>query len=500
MRRPAALRGLADRYRLVAAYVGLISAFVALVLASPILLLVLVPEDRPLWWRLLLPAALLGAPGFALWRALRPSGPPTLTGAEAAVVVVLSWAAALTAATGSLHLLTGISVIRALFEAASGLTTTGLSTIDVSQASATVLLLRSVLQLAGGAGLAILMVSFMGGPLGGGLSAAEGRGEQLVPNVARSARVVVRMYALITVVGAGALWLAGMGPFDAINHSMAAVSTGGFSTKVDSIGYWASPAVEAVTIVLMVVGTTNFMVLWAVAQGQVGVAARSGELRLMAAVLPVSWLVLGAVGFGGLYPSLSHAGRVIVFETVSALSTTGFQTVSYVQWPVEGWLLLSVLMTIGGGTGSTAGGLKQLRVVVLTRAAWFEVTRALLPASAVNRPVVQVGGRPALLDEGAVARAGTFTFVYLSALCLGIALMVAYGVPLGAAVFEMSSTLGTAGLSVGVTAADSHPVVLGVQTLGMMLGRLEFFVVAVGLMRLGRDLLRSARALVPSPR
>lgn len=490
----AAQRGLSRRYGNVAAYVGLIASLVAGVLASPLLLLLVVPEDRPLWWRILLPALLLGLPGLALWRRFAPSGTPTLSGSEAAVVVVLAWASAVTAATGSLLLLTELTPLQALFEATSGLTTTGLSVVDVTVATPTVLLLRSVLEFAGGAGLAILMMSLLGGPLGAGLSSAEGRSEQLVPNVFYSASLVVRIYVGYAIAGTVGLWMAGMGWFDAINHSMAAVSTGGFSTRADSIGHWDSVGVEAVTLVLMLLGTTNFIVAWAVVRRQWRAAAGSGELRLMSVLLPISWAVLFAVGVGGLYPTLGKSLRVVVFETVSALSTTGFSTVAYGDWPVAGWLVLIGFMLIGGGAGSTAGGLKQARVYVLWRAAVFEVVRALLPRGAVNRPVIQSGPRPTLLEDEQVARAGTFTLVYLATFGLGTLVMVACEVPLADALFEMASTLGTVGLSVGVTGPDAHPAVLLTQVAAMVLGRLEFFVVVVGGLRMLRDGASSLRS------
>lgn len=476
-------RGLASRYATVFAYAGLISSLVGIILASPSLIFPFRPEEADLWWRILVPAALLGLPGFAAWRQFAPKGAPTLSASEAAAVVVLVWVTSVAAGTIAFLLLTDLSVLQALFEATSAFTTTGLSVVDVTAASGVVLLLRSTLEFAGGAGLAILMVSLLGGPLGAGLSSAEGRSEQLVPNVVYSAKLVVRIYVAYAAAGWLALRLAGMGWFDALNHSMAAVSTGGFSTRPESIGYWDSPLIESVTIALMLLGTTNFLVAWSVAKGRWRAATGSGEYRLMAVLMPLSWIALVAVGVGGLYSGMGKTARVILFETVSALSTTGFSTVPYDGWPMAGWLVLVGFMIIGGGAGSTAGGLKQARVYILWRAAWFEITRALLPRRAVNRPLIQSGHRKVFLNDEQVSRAGAYFFVYVAILAFGIFVMVANGVPLAAALFEMASTLGTVGLSVGVTAPDAPAAVLGTQVAAMILGRLEFFVILVGLQR-----------------
>ncbi len=482
-----ARRGLSRRYGLIAAYTGLISAIVAVVVASPVLVVPAFPEDAGLVPRVLLPAVVLGLPGLLLWRRFAPVGPPTLSPSEASAVVVLSWFFAVATATGSFLLLTELTPLQALFEATSALTTTGLSVVDVTKASATVLFLRSVLELAGGAGLAILMISLTGGPLGAGLSSAEGRSEQLVPNVVNSATIIVRMYAVYALVGTLGLWAAGMSGFDAVNHAFAAVSTGGFSTRPESIGYWDSAAVEAVTLVLMILGTTNFLVAWSLVRGRWREVLGSGEFRLMAVVVPAACVALAAVGVGGLYASMGKAARVIVFEVVSALSTTGFSTVAYGDWPVSGWLVLTGLMLVGGGAGSTAGGLKQARVYVLWRAARFEVARALMPLGAVNRPLVQSGSRTEFLEDAQVARTGAFLFVYMGTFALGAFVMLVCGVPFPDAVFEMASSLGTVGLSVGVTGASTPDAVLATQVVAMMLGRLEFFVIGIGLLRLLGD-------------
>jgi trk system potassium uptake protein TrkH len=132
----------------------------------------------------------------------------------------------------------GLNFTQAVFESTSGWTTTGLSVVDVSVAPRLVLLYRSLMQLAGGAGLAVIMLSALAGPAGTGLSAAEGRADQLVPNVRRSAKLVVTIYSGYVIFGGVALNLAGMGWFDALNHAFAAISTGGFSTRAESIGSW----------------------------------------------------------------------------------------------------------------------------------------------------------------------------------------------------------------------------------------------------------------------
>lgn len=474
-------------YRVLASYVGFIWSLTALVILSPMLLIPFYGEERDQLLSFLLPALGLGLPGLALWRLLRAPAPSTLKTAHGMAVVVLAWIGAVVAASLPFLSAGGLNVTQAVFEATSGLTTTGLSVVDVTQASHLLLFYRSALELAGGAGLAILMIALIGGPPGSQLAAAEGRGEQLVPHVRASARLVVSMYGLYALVGTLALWAAGMDLFDAVNHAFAAISTGGFSTRPESIGAWDSPALELVTCALMLLGTTNFVAALALAQGKLRVFLERGETRLMLLIIPLAVAVLFVGAALPLYHDAPRALRVAVFEVISALSTTGFSTVGYSDWSDTGWWVLIALMLIGGGTGSTAGGIKQARVYALWRVAVWTVQDALLPRGAAIQPRLRRGGQWINLDRSDLTRSVGFVALYLGIFGIGTLAMTSWGYSLRESLFEMASTLGTVGLSVGVTAADSPAGMLWMQSAAMILGRLEIFALIVGVARLLQD-------------
>lgn len=484
---------LRQRYRIILGYAGLIAVLVAGIILSPLGLLPAWPGEAAAAWGFLLPGAGLALFGAALWRFCLPRGGESLSLAEGGVVVVLSWALAVLVGAVPFLAVGGLDFTQALFESTSGWTTTGLSVVDVTTASPLLLFYRSAMQLAGGAGLAIIMLSALAGPAGTGLSAAEGRGEQLVPHVRQSAKLVLTIYAGYTVLGCAALRLAGMGWFDAVNHAFAALSTGGFSTRAESIGYWDSPLVEAVTVVLMLLGTMNFLTAYALLHGKLQAVGKNGEVRLQALLIPLAALVLFAGVTAGLYPALGKQARVAVFEAVTALSTTGFSTVGYGDWGGLGWLVLIVLMLIGGGTGSTAGGLKQYRVYALYRGLRWELRRLRLPRGTVTEPDVWVGETRRFLKDQELRQIALFVFLYLATLALGTGILASYGYPLKESLFEFASALGTVGLSVGVTAADAPRGLLWAETAGMLLGRLEFFVIFLGVSKLLGDLGAMAR-------
>ncbi len=482
-RRYAAFLG--RRYRAIFGYLGSVLLLVAAVVAAPAALLPLYPGEGDAALPMVLTGVFCAALGAWLRLRLSPARGEDLNVHEGAVLVVLSWIAAI--AAGSLPLMAcGLDPVEALFESTSGWTTTGLSVVDVEAAPRLLLLYRSTLQLAGGAGFAVVMLSSGGGPAGAGLGTAEGRADLLVPQVRRSARLVIGIYSLYAAGGTAAFRAAGMGWFDAVNHSFAAVSTGGFSTRVDSLGAWDSPAVEAVAVALMLLGSLNFATAWVLLRGRFRDAARDGEVRVMALLIPLSAVTLAAGVAAGLYATMGKAIRVSLFESVTALTTTGFSTVSYGPWNGLGWTVMILLMIVGGGTGSTAGGLKQIRVHALWRGLLWEVRRMALPPEAVTTPHQWSGGRRRVLNDGVLRSIGVYAFLYLGLLAAGTAALAALGCSSRDALFEFASSLGTVGLSSGVTAPGTGHGILLVETAGMFLGRLEVLVVVLFLLKLGR--------------
>ncbi len=478
---------LRHRYRAILSHTGAILSLCALLMLTPLLALFAEPQEARWAWSFVVPAVCLGVLGVSAWRLFRSSLSITLTTEEGGVIVLVSWIVLILFSAWPIAAGLKMDYSRALFEAVSGWTTTGLSVVDVSTASRMILLWRSVMQLAGGAGLAIIMMSAIVGPTGVGISAAEGRSDQLVPQVRRSARLVLMIYAGYAAAGVVAYRLAGMSLFDAINHSFAAVSTGGFSTRVESIGYWNSTAVEAVTLPLMFLGNLSFVTAWFLFRGEIRSVVRNGEVRLITVLIPVSVAALFIFTCGKLYPYLGKSFRVALFEAVSALTTTGFSTVSYGNWNSFGVLMLTALMLIGGGTCSTAGGIKQFRVYVFWRLLVWELKRLSLPRTAVMERSIWEGDRRVFVEDARVRQIGVLVFLYLATFLAGAMILCACGYSIRDSLFEFSSAIGTVGLSIGVTSVSMPTPALWAEMLAMFLGRLEFMVIIVSILKAKND-------------
>lgn len=485
-RRKAKLR---IQYRAIAAYLGLTLGLAGAVMLTPLLVLFAWPEECAASIHFILPGLLLMIGGGVAFFRLKP-GETVLSLQDGALIVVLSWLGACLISIWPLMAIVDLTFTQAIFEAVSGWTTTGLSVVDVTQAPKIILLWRSIMQVVGGAGFAIIMLAALTGPIGTGLTSAEGRSEQLVPHVRESAKLVLMIYCTYLVVGTVALRLAGMDWFNAVNHSFCAISTGGFSTVPESIGHWDSVAVEAVIIPLMFLGSLNFLTAYMLWRGRFDVLRRDSEVRLVAIFVPLVALLLLLVVCRELYPTFGKGVRVAIFETITCMTTTGYSTVTYTNWNAFGILMLIAFMIVGGGTGSTAGGMKQYRIILLAKSVVWEIRRMLLPGTAVVENHVWHSGDRDYINDARIRQTAAFASLYLLTLIIGTAIVAAHGYSLSESLFEFASAQGTVGLSVGVTSPDAPALVLWTETAGMFLGRLEFLIVFVAISQSIRDVPR----------
>ena len=372
-----------------------------------------------------------------------------------------------------------LKFVQAIFESVSGWTTTGLSVIDVTQTSHIFLFYRSFMQYCGGLGFVLMMVMLVTGKRSMDLFNAEGHPDMLMPNLKQTAQTIFEMYIIFLILGTAAYVVCGMPLFDSLCHAMCSLSTGGFSTKLNSIGEYHSLPIEIITTLLMLIGTTNFAVLLLLLRGKWRQAFQVSEVRFLFLLLflfvPLMALSLsGSMGFGA---GLRHA----LFNAASALSTTGYATMSYENWPSFTIGLMILLMLIGGGIGSTAGGLKLTRVYLILRMIGLNVKRKLLSQRCVDAPTyVKAQGRTKIdgeLCSDTVGFVGCYLLLFLAGALL---LTLTAGCGLETAMFEFASALGTVGLSIGLTGPMTNNATLIVEMIGMILGRLEIFIVLTG--------------------
>jgi trk system potassium uptake protein TrkH len=476
-----------ESYRIVFGYIGVIMMIIAGILLLPLLVLLAYPEEMEHAVHFAVPAAAALILGLLLSLLLRGQNDGQLTQRQDAIIVLGVWIAAVVLSAAPFMLAKQLNFTQAIFEAISGWTTTGLSVVDVTVTPKVFLLHRSIMQFFGGVGIVLVMLSALSGTYGMRLYCAEGHADKLLPNLAKSARLILSIYAGYVLAGTLLYVAFDMPLFDAINHSIAALSTGGFSTKTDSIGAYKSLPIELTTIILMLLGTTNFAAHLLLLRGNIKKFLLIGEIRFMLILLAFSIPLVAFVSLSGLYGNAPQGIRVAAFELVSALTTTGFSTVSYSDWPPFAIFVMILLMLVGGGTGSTAGGLKQNRIYLMGKAFYWNLTKNFQPEHVVReRYIYRPEGRVYIADKQ-LTETFNFAFLYMVLYFVGVAILLAHGYPLQDSLFEFASAIGTVGLSVGLTAADAPPLVLWTESIGMFIGRLEIYVFFVAVIKLYKD-------------
>ena len=378
----------------------------------------------------------------------------------------------------------GLGPIDALFEAMSGLTTTGATIFrDFSLYGRGIFFWRSFTQWLGGMGVIALFVAVLPRLAIGGreLFFAEAPGpsdEKVSPQIRRTAAVLWKLYAGLTILQAGALWLAGFTLFDAVCHAFTTLAAGGFSPHPLSIGGYDNPAAEWIIIAFMFLAGANFALQYrALLRRDFRVFTRDEELRSYAGVIVVATILLAAAiaGSGGALDVV----RTALFQVLSILTTTGYASTNFQLWSEQAKMVLLLLMFIGGCAGSAGGGPKVVRHLLLARFTLQELRRALHPRAILP---VKLGGR--VVPEAVLQGVVVFFLFYLLTFSVCAAIVVGLGADIVTGVSATIASLGNIGPGlnqVGPMAhyADLHPLSRVTLSLAMWIGRLEVITVLV---------------------
>ncbi len=405
----------------------------------------------------------------------------------AIAVVTLGWAAA--GVAGALPFwFAGVFPhwADALFESVSGFSTTGATVMmDLDHQPRALLLWRSLLQWLGGMGIIVLFVSVFP-RLGMGsqqLFRAEVPGpapEKLLPRVAESGRMLWVIYLALTAAAALLLLGTGVSGFDAVNHALTAVATGGYSTHDASVAAWNNPLAEWVLILFMFLGGTNFVLQYRLFRhGDWRTAAGDREFWTYAGLLAAASLAIAVDLHLETGSGLGGSLRPAVFQAVSVMTTTGYTSEAYTLWPALSQAVLFVLMWVGGSAGSTSGGPKVIRLLVLVKHGLKEINQVLHPRAV---QIVRIGDRP--VSERVFAAVAGFVFLYLTAWFVSVVVLAATGLDVVTATSAAIASLGNIGpgfgaIGPGHTFAPLPAAAKLYLSFLMIVGRLEVLFVLV---------------------
>lgn len=451
---------------------------------APSILLSLLYDDGQ--WQIFMLSALVSAVGGLLLWLPYARVRTELSLRDGFLIVALFWA--LLGVVGALPFWLGLhlNLTDAIFESISGFTTTGATVIlGLDTLPPSILYHRQQIQWLGGMGVIVLAVAIL--PLlgvgGMQLYRAEASGvakhEKPTPRIAETARTLWSLYLILTGACALAFWAAGMSLFDAVGHAFSTVATGGFSTHDESMAYFNSPLIELIAIVFMLAGGVNFAIHFA-AWSRLDLHAylRDVEVRVY------MWIFLGGVAivvasliWAQTYADPWQALRHGTFQVASILTSTGFGTATFGAWPLHIPMILIILSFTGGCGGSTAGGLKVLRVMLLAKLGVRQLFHLAHPHALAD---IKVGQRQ-VSEDVLLSVWGFYVLYVVTCLALTVAMMAA-GLDLESAFGAVVATINLLGPGLGEVAVNFVSVDAVVKWLGifaMLAGRLEIFTLLI---------------------
>lgn len=430
-------------------------------------------------------ALITGGIGLVGWWSAGKKDRKSIGKREGYLIVALTWV--VISVFGALPFMFSGSIpdfTDAFFETISGFTTTGASILtDIEAVPKNILYWRAMTHWIGGMGIIVLTVAilpFLG--IGGlQLMIAEMPGitpDKLHPRMTATAKRLWGIYVIFTVAEIGLLWLGEMDFFDSVCHSFATMATGGFSTKNDSVAGFSAYS-QYIIIGFMFLAGTNFTLHYFFLHRDFKKVFSNEEFKLYAwiVVLVTIFITVGLLVYAN--PGIEQAFRDTLFSVVSIITTTGFVTANYYAWPSFLWMLIFALMFIGGSAGSTGGGVKVIRHLLLIRNSWQELKRSIHPQGIIP---VKYNGKS--VSQQMIFNVMAFFLMYVLIFSGGTVMLSLLGVDFETSVGASIATLGNIGPGIGhVGPVDNYaffdPAAKWILSFLMLLGRLELFTILI---------------------
>jgi len=422
--------------------------------------------------------------GIVLKKSFSPLEPIGIK--EGFAIACLGWIIA--AAFGALPFMfagTFTNFVDAYFESMSGFTTTGATVlIDIEGNPYSILFWRDFIQWLGGMGIIVLVVAILPtlGVGGMQLFKSEVPGpepDRLKPKIKDTAKLLWKVYIIISALEVGCLYLSGMTLFDALTNMFGTMATGGFSPKNLSIAAYGNPAIEVIIIFFMLIAGANFSLHYKVLHGDIKSLFKDKEFIFYFGIIIFSIFSISTNLRLYVYKSVFTALRYASFQVASIITTTGFVTADFDTWPAFSKMILLVLMFIGGCAGSTGGAIKNIRIMLLLKQAIREFKKLIHPKAITH---IRLGNK--IISEEVMRNITSFFLLYISIFIICSFIMSALGLDMVSASASVAATLGNVGPGLGIVGPTKTytfipPLGKIVLTLCMLLGRLEIYTVLI---------------------
>lgn len=465
-------------------FVGALIFFLGISMCIPLVISIIYKDGST--YALLYSILITVGIGLILFMWFRQESDYQLNHRDGVAIVTFGWMAAGLAGAVPFILSGSIpDISNAYFESISGFTTTGSTILSNIEALPKALLMwRSITQWLGGMGIIVLSIAILPFLGVGGMQLYKAEipspvMDKLKPRISDTAKTLWKLYVAITVLEIAFLLAGGMPLYDAVCHAFCTMPTGGFSPKNASIAHYSSAYFDVVIIIFMLLAGINFSLHYRLIKGDLKIFKNDPECRVFLGIVCVCIVLVTMNIYGNVYDSILDALRFAAFQVSSIITTTGFATADYEQWPAFSQALLLTCMFLGGMAGSTGGGIKIMRIILLVKHSYQEIFRIIHPHAVTT---VKLGGRavPAEILSSIwgffVLYLGLFVIAVIIMTFLGLDIMTSFS-SVAACIFNVGPGLGLVG---PVENYQAIPL-LGkwVLIFCMLLGRLEIYTVLV---------------------
>ncbi|MCQ2752724.1 MAG: hypothetical protein MJ206_00465 [Bacilli bacterium] len=469
--------------RLFIGYIGIFLIFIGLILLAPLLMLCFYHDETYVWSYFVAPACSSIALGILLYASIFRRRKARLQKWQSYILLITIWMLTILIASFPFLSTGEYSFTEAIFEATSGFTTTSIVMSNHLPGQTHVFLFyRCWMLFVGGIGLTLILTSAISDANGLSLYSLEGHNDRLLPNLVKSSRIVFIIYSIFIVLGMGGYLLCGMPLFDAFCTSISAISTGGYLvSKEMALDTYANPiAVQAVTAILMLLGSTNFMIHFRILRGKFKTFFYHSELYcfLIVAVIcvPLYASAFTTLNNGDISVGIGHG----VFYFISTITSSGFVLKDVLSTPSVYTALPSYLfivavfcMVMGGQAGSTSGGVKQMRVVMIIKQVYWDIRATVDNKHVIPTHTIVRYGKKENIDPVETKNATAFLLIYLASILLGSFAFTCFGEEFDNALFEATGLISTTGYTSGILSLTSPPGVMWIAIILMIVGRLE---------------------------
>ena len=470
--------------RVITRFIAIVILFLGISMATPLLVSFIYKDSSAR--ALLLSMLITFSSGLILFISTKSQEDTHLNHRDGVAIVTLGWLMA--GLFGTLpYVFSGVipDFTNAYFESISGFTTTGASILsDIECLPEGILLWRSQTQWLGGMGIIVLSIAILPFLGVGGMQLYRAEipspvVDKLKPRISETAKTLWKAYVLITVIEIILLLAGGMSLFDAVCHGFCTMPTGGFSTKNASIAHFNSRYFDGIFILFMLLAGINFSLHYRLLKGNFKIFGNDPECRLFLILVGLFTLIIALDIYGSVYHSLAGAFRQAAFQVSSIITTTGFITADYDKWPALSRLILLICMFLGAMAGSTGGGIKTMRIMLLIRHCYKQVFSIIHPHAVTT---VKLGGKP--VSQDILSSIWGFFVLYLGLFILATLIMASLGLDMVSAFASVAASIGNIGPGLGMVGPVEN--YLAIPVVGkwvlvscMLLGRLEIYTVIV---------------------